>query len=414
MDHQLPDEYRFELVDCVEYPPERPESIGKAVSLVLDYAKQLAIQRKTWAIQQAINDGKDPSPLIRELAEIEARETKPGGNYDGFGLVPADELEEVSETRDFVEGLLIDGGFSVVYGPSNCGKSFWALDLAAHVASQPTWRHGESEIENGAVIYVALEGASGVKNRIKALRKRGILTRGDRLLVCRERFSLLEPGHADRMAKTIAAVAESLDVPVRLVILDTLSRAMAGGDENSGQDMTTAIATVDAIRAATGAHVIVIHHSGKDEAKGARGHSSLRAAADTEIEIFRPAGQSVSTVRVTKQRDLPIGEPMPFTLETVVLGTDRRGKEITSCVVRHEDPIMAAKRGNPGKRREFLLKRLLALLPAVSTADWQRRAADELGLSESTFHRLRREIPETLAAKDNDGRWVRVEVSETA
>ena len=79
------------------------------------------------------------------------------------------------------------------------------------------------------------------------------------------------------------------------------------------------------IRAATGAHVLLVHHCGKDEARGARGHSSLRAAVDTEIEISRPEGETISTVRATKQRDLSPGEAMPFSLKQVTLGTDRRG-----------------------------------------------------------------------------------------
>lgn len=73
-----------------------------------------------------------------------------------------------------------------------------------------------------------------------------------------------------------------------------------------------AVAGIDAVRAATGAHVAVIHHCGKDEARGARGHSSLRAAVDTEIEISRADGETISTVRVTKQRDMAIGDPLPF------------------------------------------------------------------------------------------------------
>ena len=70
-----------------------------------------------------------------------------------------------------------------------------------------------------------------------------------------------------------------------LLVIDTLSRAMAGGDENSSTDMAQFVANVDRIRDATKSHVLVIHHTGKDKTKGARGHSSLRAAADTELEV---------------------------------------------------------------------------------------------------------------------------------
>ena len=75
-----------------------------------------------------------------------------------------------------------------------------------------------------------------------------------------------------------------------------------------------------------------IHHSGKDETRGARGWSGLRAAIDTEIEV-RDAG-AVKTATVLKQRDLPKGAQFNFTLQQVVLGQNERGKDVTSCVVK--------------------------------------------------------------------------------
>ena len=104
---------------------------------------------------------------------------------------------------------------------------------------------------------------------------------------------------------------------------------MAGGDENSGKDIGAAVKVMDKIREETGAHVCLIHHCGKDEARGARGHSSLRAAIDTEIEITRPEGSIISTVRATKQRDLQAGDAMPFSLKVITIGMNRRGKPIT-------------------------------------------------------------------------------------
>lgn len=329
-----------------------------------------------------------------------------------FAVLRADRIGGITETMDFVEGLLTEGGASVVYGPSNCGKSFWILDLGAHVASGKDWRHGDHEIEQGAVIYVALEGTVGATNRLLALRQKGILVEGAPLYVCFDKVSLLEAGHSARLAETITEVAKEADLPVKLVILDTMARAMAGGDENSGQDMTAAVQSIDAVRAATGAHVCVVHHCGKDEAKGARGHSSLRAAVDTEIEVFRPENETVSTVRVTKQRDLQIGEPMPFSLDIITLGTDRRDKPITSCVVRHEDEIMASERGKPGRKPAADVEDILGLLPADSTTAWQKEAKAELGISESTFHRLRRLVEGKRAFKRDDGKWFKMEVSK--
>jgi hypothetical protein len=173
------------------------------------------------------------------------------------------------------------------------------------------------------------------------------------------------------------------------VILDTMARAMAGGDENAGKDMTFAVASIDAVKAATGAHVAIVHHCGKDEARGARGHSSLRAAVDTEIEVSKPEGERITTVRVTKQRDLERGEAMPFSLKVIELGTNRRGKVITSCIVHHEDEMMASKPKTAGRKPTYSPESLLDYLPADSVSDWQTRASENSGISRSLFYELK-------------------------
>jgi hypothetical protein len=135
-----------------------------------------------------------------------------------------------------------------------------------------------------------------------------------------------------RMITTIQIVAKQLGMPVRLVVVDTLARAMAGGNENGSEDMGALVTSSDQIREQTGACVLYIHHSGKDAAKGSRGHSSLKAATDTEIEVTRGADK-VSSARVTKQRDLESEGSFAFRLEPVELGTNQRGKPVMSCVV---------------------------------------------------------------------------------
>ena len=323
-----------------------------------------------------------------------------------FPITRADLLGGLHYAADFVEGLLTEGGASVVYGPSNVGKSFWILDLAVHVASGQMWRD-DVEVDQGCVVYVALEGSNGLRNRLEALRREGLLSGDAPLFVCVSPVSLLEHGHSGMLAQSVKEAASQSSLPCRLVVIDTMARAMAGGNENAGEDMGAAVASIDAIRAATGAHVCVIHHCGKDEAKGARGHSSLRAAVDTEIEVFRPDGERVSTVRVTKQRDLEPGEPMPFTLKQVELGTNRRGKPITSCVVHHEDEMMAVDRKKPGRPAGPSDTDILALLPRASTAAWQKAASDELGVSKSSFHRSLKKLRGVSAIQATDGRWIK-------
>ena len=184
-----------------------------------------------------------------------------------------------------------------------------------------------------AIVYLSLEGALGIRNRIAAFRKHHDISSLP-FVAMPKPINLLND-QADLMAviQLVQHVEEETGLPVRMVIIDTLSRAMAGGNENSSEDMTALIGNCDRIRAATGSHVCIIHHSGKDEARGARGHSSLRAATDTEIEIRRDPELTFSSVRVAKQRDLEAGDPFNFTLKSVSLGLNRREREVTSCVV---------------------------------------------------------------------------------
>jgi hypothetical protein len=133
---------------------------------------------------------------------------------------------------------------------------------------------------------------------------------------------------------TVKQAAPRLGGRVRLIVVDTLSRAMAGGNENSPDDMGALVAGADRVRTETGAHVCLIHHSGKDDTKGARGHSLLRAAIDTELKIERGEGDRAPVKAiVTKQRDLDCTGAFAFKLKPVELGTNRRGKPITSRLV---------------------------------------------------------------------------------
>lgn len=256
-----------------------------------------------------------------------------GQSLQVIPLIDCSKIRASLDTLDFVENLFGLGGFSVVYGSSNVGKSFCVLDLAVHIASNRKYR-GTMEVDGGAVIYITLEGQASFDNRIAALKATGKLAPGASLYVVKVPIDLLNGVDAARVIKTI----KSIDwmEPVQLVVVDTLSRAMAGGNENDAIDMTTVVKSVDRIREETGTHVMLVHHCGKDEAKGARGHTSLRAAVDTEIEISRAEGDEQRIVRVKKQRDMEIIPPMAFTLETVILGKNRRGKPVTSCIVRHE------------------------------------------------------------------------------
>ena len=151
---------------------------------------------------------------------------------------------------------------------------------------------------------------------------------------------------AHDVVELVRAIAKIKGKPVRLIIGDTLARMSAGANENSGEDMGPVMARFEQVATATGAALMIIHHNGKDAAKGARGWSGIRAHIDTEIEVTEKDG--TRSVTVTKQRELPgKGETIYFKLEIIEMGTTKFGGVATTCVAIPDDEAIAT---NPHKK----------------------------------------------------------------
>ena len=264
------------------------------------------------------------------------------------------------------KGLIHRGDMSVLYGQSGCGKTFLALYIAHAIATgRPIFNR---RVRRAAVALFALEGSSGLAKRLVAIQERH--GQAADLFVHRTPLTLFQ--NTPIMLEMIEAVKA---VNAGLVIFDTLSRTMAGANENAPEDMTAMVGMFDIIRAKTGAHVMLVHHSGKNEALGARGHSSLRAAVEVEMEVA--ASESGSrTMAVTKGRDDADGKVISFELEPIELGKDDDGDAIETCVVEEAGAAAPDRpRAKPPKltaAQAMLLKVLSGLPQIVSPTheDW--------------------------------------------
>lgn len=280
--------------------------------------------------------------------------------FDWGSAIARDPGEEL---REIVEDLLTAGGLSVMYGESNSGKTFLATHLAFSVVEGIPCLG--KRVERGAVIYVAAEGSASIRQRIRAYRVRH---RGRELKafgLVSTALNLLSPSaDIDALVALVAEKAAEIGMPVLLIIVDTLARVMLGGDENTAVDMGRLVTAGDRIRRDTGAHVMFIHHSGKDALRGARGHSSLRAALDTELEVTKDEGAKLHVLEVRKQRDLgSVGARLCAKFVVVELGTNQWGNQITSCVV---EPASEAERKRSNPKPRGAVQRLS--LQAIETA----------------------------------------------
>jgi len=236
----------------------------------------------------------------------------------------------------FIKGVLPKAELGVVYGPPSSGKSFFALDIAMAIARGEPWRG--RKVNKARVGYVAAEGAGGFRNRIRAYRKHFELPPEDVLQVMSGTPNLLQKGDVVDLGNAITR-AGGLD----LIFYDTLARGTVGGDENSAQDMGVAIANCRTLHDVTGATVILIHHSGKDPSKGARGSNAVLGAVDVEIEITRVDDNRTATV--SKLKDGKDGVQFGFRLLVVGLDIDEDGDEVSSCVIEPCEPARSKPKG---------------------------------------------------------------------
>lgn len=248
-----------------------------------------------------------------------------------------DLLEPNLETKGLVKGLVDAETLVMAYGEPGCGKTFFALDMALAVAAGREWfGHRTKEAR---VVYVAAEAGKSIRNRVAAW----AAVKWDEESEIDFRAVVSPVNLCEAKLEDAKKIGRAVGGPgsADLVIIDTVSRAMAGGDENSPADMGGFVHTMDRMRAYLGCAVIAIHHIGKDASRGARGHSLLRCAVDTEIAVERHDDVIVATV--TKQRDMPGGQEIAFRLRQVELGKDQDGDPVTSCVVEATDYVPAAK-----------------------------------------------------------------------
>lgn len=256
-----------------------------------------------------------------------------------------DELPAEYEPPDeLVEDVMVRGKSTVIYGDSNSGKTFFALGLAAAIA-EGREAYGK-RTDPGIVVYLACEAPGSIKARLKAISQfHGV--RLKRIAVVPVPLNFYT-GDADAAA-VIAAIREIEAIKgeaVKLVIGDTLARMSSGANENSGEDMGPVMDRFEEICRATGAAMMIIHHNGKDAAKGARGWSGIRAHIDTEIEVVEKDGNRSATI--TKQRELASkGEIIYFKLEVVEMGETKFGKPATTCVAVLD---IEASESEPGKK----------------------------------------------------------------
>lgn len=293
--------------------------------------------------QRALKSSKAPLQLPQGKADIADNSLKEISASRFQWLTASSSMTPVLNGNWLIKKVLPAEGLGVIFGRPGSGKTFSVMDIAMHVAAGISWRG--RKVRQADVSYVSPEaGRLGINRVIGWSRHHGIAwPQGFRLSP-----AAINLCSSAEDAELLIADIKANQPNCRLVVIDTLNRAMAGGDENSGEDMGRFVQLCDYIAKELRAFVLVVHHSGKDAAKGSRGHSSLLGAVSLELEVTKEQGQP-GTIKVTKMRDGEDGAEYGFDIDSVPLGHDEDGEEVTTGISIEADleEVQATKAAEP-------------------------------------------------------------------
>ncbi len=264
-----------------------------------------------------------------------------------FKLLGLDELCQLPPNEWLIKGVLPNKGLASIYGPSGSGKTFLAIDLLMAIATKKDWF--SFKVKNAPVVYVGLEGKAGITRRLEAWVAKNQLPAPINFKVVLDNFDLINLFEVEELAREINQSNMSQGV----IVIDTLNQASPSADENSSKDMGLIINHLKVLQELTESLVLIIHHTGKNTSAGLRGHSSLKAALDTNIEVT--GGENRSWV-IEKNKDGSDGQSFAFKLEAVQLGLDADGEAITSCVIERNTNVIFQKPEPSGKDQKPAFK----------------------------------------------------------
>ena len=306
--------------------------------------------------------------LSNDDSEVPANAVKPEKVLSGrFRFQsPSEFREAVQQPTPILDGFIYGHGQYLLFGKWGLGKTFVAIDLALAVAHRFEKWHGRRLYMDRPVAYLAFEGEYALPSRLAAWEKHhDRKIDEDRVRFWCGHASLTEPEDCNGLLGSIAEFQPGL------VVVDTLSAASPGADENAGSDMGQILAWGRRVSREAGATVLFVHHPPRSNPKAARGHSTLEANTDGVLRLEASRGGGFSMVGHKVRCDAP-APPLQLNLQSVELGPDpiRPDRQISGAVVVSGDASLTVTQ----QIEQMLLERvglgeevpLRELIPAVA------------------------------------------------
>lgn len=320
-------------------------SIGRTSAEILALADHITLSGYTVdgtrrEMQTALQGARFKWSLPEPQDDVSAEEATREDADSIFPLLDLDELEAMPPPTWLIHGILPEEGLAIIYGDPGAGKSFIALDMALRVVMGFDW-HGEA-VKLCGVLYIAGEGSRGIGKRVKGWRRQHGMEGADApFLLLPIAVQMLDRTNRAKLLRTISAAIQRAGFAIGLIIVDTVSRALAGADENAQDAMSAFVAACDEVRAHIGAGVLVlgVHHSGKNKEAGMRGSTVLIGACETSIRITKDEETKRATLKTEKQKDDEEAAPIYMEMRKVTWATGLEEEQSTLVPFRAEATV---------------------------------------------------------------------------
>jgi len=225
-----------------------------------------------WQAKGTPTDTHEP-PHPAETVDSEASSEQSLAERIAARLLSAEDLIAMPPPSWRIDGMLMAGTVVTLFGEPASYKTFVALDLSLSIGMKLPWQ--AREVDGGPVIYISGEGIGGLGMRLAAWKE--AFARETEVFDVHSgtfkkepltgvsffpgQLNLLDPERRDALAE-IVRVRQP-----KLLVIDTLQRAMVGGDENSTRDVGRVYEAADVCREqAPGLTTMAVHHTTKDGA----------------------------------------------------------------------------------------------------------------------------------------------------
>jgi hypothetical protein len=243
-----------------------------------------------------------------------------------------------------IKGILPMVDNALLMGPSRSGKTFECMDMIFHVMRGEAF--AGRKVIPGGYVYLTYEGATGFENRLRAYLKHHEMHLGDLhsfAWLTRPPNLFASEDNVVALATEISEIAKGFRLPLAGIVIDTHNSATRGSSEVKSDDMNRIMANYDIVKEKTGAPLIIIGHTNAEGRH--RGNEQFfnnietavlieRVYTDTKhtIEKRDDDGRAVRRGRISKQREGDDRTSWEFVLQSVKIGVDEDGDDITSMV----------------------------------------------------------------------------------